>query len=206
MILGFDHDDATIFDAQRQFIKEARIALSMTGMLHAIPKTPLHARLAEEGRLDPADEPEFGTNVIPLQMTREELREGYVEVMCDLYDPEAYFKRLESLYLNSKLNFGKGIKKFWRRHPWKWLKAKSYQLVASTVLYHRLMRGIPDQSLRRGAPDPPCTACDRGRLAGEDAGLLWHRISLLVKPLGCPGTLPRWARAARPAPRPPRAG
>ena len=39
----------------------------MIGMLYAIPKTPLHARLAEEGRLDPADEPEFGTNVIPLQ-------------------------------------------------------------------------------------------------------------------------------------------
>ena len=33
MILGFDNDDETIFDAQREFIREARIANSMTGML-----------------------------------------------------------------------------------------------------------------------------------------------------------------------------
>src|SRR5947209_9175081 len=97
MILGFDNDDATIFDAQRQFLKEARIVNAMIGMLSAIPKTPLHARLAAEGRLDPADENEFGTNVIPAQLTREELRDGYVRVMHDLYEPEAYFERLEDL-------------------------------------------------------------------------------------------------------------
>src|SRR4051794_3494668 len=52
MIMGFDNDDETIFDAQIEFIEKARIAHSMSGMLHAIAKTPLHARLAEEGRLD----------------------------------------------------------------------------------------------------------------------------------------------------------
>ena len=50
MILGFDNDDHTIFDAQRKFITDSRIANTMIGMLAAIPKTPLHARLAEEGR------------------------------------------------------------------------------------------------------------------------------------------------------------
>ena len=65
MILGFDHDDATIFDAQREFLREARIAQAMIGMLYAIPKTPLHARLAAEGRLDPDDDSPFGTNVDP---------------------------------------------------------------------------------------------------------------------------------------------
>src|SRR5262249_31989887 len=86
MILGFDNDDVTIFDAQRRFLKDARIITAMVGMLHAIPKTPLYARLADEGRLDGADEPEFGTNVIPAQMTRAELRDGYVQVMNDLYE------------------------------------------------------------------------------------------------------------------------
>ena len=80
MILGFDNDDATIFDAQRAFISESHIANAMIGMLAAIPKTPLHARLLAEGRLDTADEPEFGTNVIPLKVTRGELRDGYVSV------------------------------------------------------------------------------------------------------------------------------
>ncbi len=46
MIMGFDNDDETIFDAQVEFVREARIAHSMSGMLHAIPKTPLHDRLA----------------------------------------------------------------------------------------------------------------------------------------------------------------
>ena len=45
MIVGFDSDDASIFEEQFRFIQEARIPISMTGMLNAVPKTPLHARL-----------------------------------------------------------------------------------------------------------------------------------------------------------------
>ena len=59
----------------------------MVGMLSAIPRTPLYARLAGEGRLDGSDEPAFGTNVLPLRMSREELRDGYREVMRELYEP-----------------------------------------------------------------------------------------------------------------------
>ncbi len=149
MILGFDNDDATIFEAQRKFLEEARIVSAMIGMLHAIPKTPLHARLAREGRLDLADEPAYGTNVIPLRMTREELRDGYLRVMQDLYEPEAYFARLEDLYLTHKLQFNRGLLRYWRRHPWSWLKAQAKNLITSVVLYHRLMRGVPEVSLRR---------------------------------------------------------
>ena len=65
----------------------------MVGMLHAIPKTPLYDRLAAEGRLDPADESAFGTNVVPLRMSRDQLRDGYVKVMNELYATEAYFGR-----------------------------------------------------------------------------------------------------------------
>jgi radical SAM superfamily enzyme YgiQ (UPF0313 family) len=149
MILGFDHDDATIFDAQRRFLKDARITTAMMGMLSAIPKTPLHARLAAEGRLDPCDEPEFGTNVIPLRMSREELRDGYVQVMQDLYEPEAYFGRLEDLYIKGGLPFARGVARYWRRHPWSWLKMQAQNLVGSVVLFSRLMRLVPEASLRK---------------------------------------------------------
>jgi radical SAM superfamily enzyme YgiQ (UPF0313 family) len=149
MILGFDNDDTTIFEAQRRFLKDARIVTAMIGMLHAIPKTPLHARLQREGRLDGADAPEFGTNIIPLQMTRAELRDGYVEVMNDVYEPEAYFGRLEELYLKEKQDLARGVKKYWRRHPWTWLKHQTRNLISSVVLYWRLMRGIPEASLRK---------------------------------------------------------
>src|SRR3954454_19418388 len=37
MIVGFDHDDATVFDRQLEFLREARIVGAMAGMLSAIP-------------------------------------------------------------------------------------------------------------------------------------------------------------------------
>ncbi len=78
MIVGFDNDDTRIFKEQAEFINETDIMHAMVGMLAAIPpKTPLHARLKDEGgRLDLDDEQTFGTNVIPLNMSRDELRDG----------------------------------------------------------------------------------------------------------------------------------
>jgi radical SAM superfamily enzyme YgiQ (UPF0313 family) len=149
MILGFDNDDASIFEAQKEFLRDARILHAMIGMLSAIPKTPLHARLAAAGRLDPCDESEFGTNVIPLQMSREELRDGYLQVMRDLYEPEAYFKRLEDLYLRDHFVFGQTRAKYWRKHPWTHFKSMAGDVVRSAYLYWQLMRSVPEAELRR---------------------------------------------------------
>src|SRR5262249_48757669 len=148
MILGFDHDDASIFDAQRAFIREAGIAHAMVGMLHAIPKTPLHARLLAEGRLDPADEPDFGTNVVPLRIGREELRAGYIGVLKDLYEPAAYFGRVEDLYLHRRIAVGRGQARYWRRHPWQLLKARAADLFRAAVLQARLLWRVPEPALR----------------------------------------------------------
>ena len=56
-ILGLASCDASIFDAQRAFIKQAWIVNDMVTMLAAIPRTPLYARLLEEGWLDRTDSP-----------------------------------------------------------------------------------------------------------------------------------------------------
>jgi radical SAM superfamily enzyme YgiQ (UPF0313 family) len=152
MILGFDHDDETIFDAQIQLVTEARIVTAMVGMLTAIPKTPLHDRLAAEGRLDLSDEPEFGTNVIPLLLDREQLRDGYVRVLNILYDPRAYFARLEALYLESGLNFSRAANRFWRRHPWHLVRSKGLLLVQALGLLARLTWRVQDPALRREYP------------------------------------------------------
>jgi hypothetical protein len=120
----------------------------MIGMLTAIPKTPLYDRLAALGRLDESDEPEFGTNVIPLGMTRDELRDGYVRVMQELYEPVAYFDRLEQLFLHDNFQFGQSRAAYWRRHPWAWLKGQATQLIRSAVVYRRLMRAVPEADLR----------------------------------------------------------
>jgi len=149
MIVGFDHDDPTIFAAQREFLHDARILHAMIGMLTAIPKTPLYDRLAAEGRIDFDDESEFGTNVIPSQMTRDQLREGYLQLMQDVYEPEAYFEKLEDLFLRDNFPVGPGRARYWRDHLWTRLKGQARHLAMSAFLYWQLMRGVPDASLRR---------------------------------------------------------
>jgi radical SAM superfamily enzyme YgiQ (UPF0313 family) len=148
MILGFDHDDETIFEAQREFLREARIAQAMIGMLYAIPKTPLHARLAVAGRLDPDDESPFGTNVIPAHLGRDALRDGYVRLMEAIYEPDAYFERLDACVGNGSLPFAPARARYWRTHPAARLRGQTINLARATVLYARLMRRVDDADLR----------------------------------------------------------
>jgi len=95
MIVGFDHDDVTIFDEQLRFIQEARIPVSMTGMLQAMPKTPLHERVVAEGRLVAAstgDQFVF-SNILPKSMSRLELYKGYRRLLEQLYDFRHFRRR-----------------------------------------------------------------------------------------------------------------
>jgi radical SAM superfamily enzyme YgiQ (UPF0313 family) len=149
MIMGFDSDDTTIFDRQIDFIQKSRISFSMSGMLSAIPKTPLHERLAREGRLDLDDRPEFGTNVIPLQMGRDELLEGYIRVLTELYTPEAYFERTDALFLNPSFEVGITSKRTWWRISPRWTLSELKCFFQSLGLYVRLITGVPDRTLRQ---------------------------------------------------------
>jgi radical SAM superfamily enzyme YgiQ (UPF0313 family) len=148
MIVGFDHDDSTVFAAQREFIRRSRINHALISMLSATPKTPLYQRLSDNGRLG-AEESEFGTNVIPLGMSREELREGFVQLMRDLYEPNAYFERFESLYLTGGFTCGRPRSRYWQRHPWARLKARAVEIARCAVLCWRLSRRISQPQLRR---------------------------------------------------------
>ncbi|HVA49742.1 MAG TPA: B12-binding domain-containing radical SAM protein [Pirellulales bacterium] len=94
-IVGFDSDDKGIFDDQFQFIQENGITLAMVGMLQAIPKTPLYERLKRDGRLVEEDP---SCNFVPQQMTREELRQGFWDLVKRLYSPEAYLDRYFKVY------------------------------------------------------------------------------------------------------------
>jgi radical SAM superfamily enzyme YgiQ (UPF0313 family) len=149
MIMGFDSDDATIFDRQIEFIQQSRISFSMSGMLSAIPKTPLYRRLAAEGRLDLADRPEFGTNVIPLQMAREELLEGYLRVLQELYEPSAYFARTDALFLDPSFDIGVPKHRPWWRISPRWLGSEIRCMIDCLGLFSRLMNRISDPELKR---------------------------------------------------------
>ena len=149
MILGFDNDDETIFEAQVQFIAQARVINVMLGMLSAIPKTPLYDRMVREGRLDPAGEPEFGTNIVPLRLGRDQLRNGFVHVLSSLNDTGAYFERLEALYLDGRLDFSRGANRYWRCHPWHSAKARGLILAQAVALLARIAWKVNDGALRR---------------------------------------------------------
>jgi len=104
MIVGFDADDASIFEEQFKFLQEAGIPMAMLSVLLAVPKTPLYERLKKEGRLmlpDPSgtDRSHYigtsgGTNFHPLNMTGEELRRGQEDLYRRLYTPRAFGERL----------------------------------------------------------------------------------------------------------------
>src|SRR5258708_8411189 len=144
MIVGFDHDDTRIFKAQHESLRQTDIMHAMVGMLSAIPKTPLHARLKNEGRLDLDDEQPFGTNVIPLGMTREELRDGYVDLMQELYEPDFYFERLENLFLTRKFDWARTRNAYWRKHPWRKWKAQPPHAALTARRVLPLVKNPPD--------------------------------------------------------------
>jgi radical SAM superfamily enzyme YgiQ (UPF0313 family) len=154
MIVGFDNDDETVFDAQLRFLAEAQIAMATVTTLYAIPKTPLYYRMQKEGRLD-----EHGpgtrrpradtTNIVPLRMSRERLCDGFLDLMRDLYAPEAFFARTDGFYLESPGLPNGGRRRYLRRHPLHWLRRNAWAAAETLVIFVNLMRLVPDAVLRR---------------------------------------------------------
>lgn len=106
-IIGFDADDAGIFERQFRFIQEAGICIPMVGLLVAIARTPLWDRLEKAGRLRtsalprsaledgaPADNTLPATNIIPLKMSYRELVSGYAGLVRRLFTEEAMVARI----------------------------------------------------------------------------------------------------------------
>src|SRR5207248_1234706 len=89
-----------------------------------------------------------GTNVIPLQMSRQTLRDGYVQVYKDLYEPEAYFDRLAALH-QQKPPFFSAMRNYNRQYRWRRLNTTIKHLGLVAILFIRLMWHVPEVSLRR---------------------------------------------------------
>ncbi len=107
MIVGFDNDGPDIFEVQRDFAMGSSVPIWSLGALEAPAQTPLFARLQAEGRLnaDPVaaggalaagvdgDTP-WHSNIVPAQMTREELVDGLHWLCNTLYTPENFGQRM----------------------------------------------------------------------------------------------------------------
>ena len=149
MIVGFDHDDPSIFKVMPEFLSEARISAALVGMLHAIPTTPLFDRLKKDGRINDEEATDrYGTNVIPLGMSREELRDGFVTVMQKAYTVDAYFERLDALFIDDYFKFAVHHLPYWESHRWAWAKRSFLNYVKFAVVAARILRMVKDETLR----------------------------------------------------------
>lgn len=88
IIVGFDNDDAQIFDIQFDFIQDAALTSTAINMLKAPLGTRLWSRLRQEGRVvtlaklkDRLGHPRSYTNILPKQLSRVELMKGYKELL-----------------------------------------------------------------------------------------------------------------------------
>jgi len=102
-IIGFDNDTLKTFDLQYNFIQNSGIQTAMVGLLTAVPKTPLYERLEKDGRLikdaSCTDNTKLGTNLIPKQMSYDEMVEGYRDLYYRLLDDRTIADRI-----NNKMN------------------------------------------------------------------------------------------------------
>jgi radical SAM superfamily enzyme YgiQ (UPF0313 family) len=95
-IVGFDHDSASIFQQQIDFIQKSGIVTAMVGLLQAPLGTRLYERMQKESRLInefSGDNVDGSTNIIP-RMGLEPLQEGYREILSQIYAPKLYYERV----------------------------------------------------------------------------------------------------------------
>ncbi|MBT3223392.1 MAG: radical SAM protein, partial [Proteobacteria bacterium] len=105
-MVGFDHDDLTIFEQQHAFFSELAIANVFVIPVHAADATPLKARMIKEGRYidyqkKSHDRPIdiFNTfTIIPKQMTVEQLQQGAFWLGWKLYQPAEFLGRMERFF------------------------------------------------------------------------------------------------------------
>lgn len=113
MIVGFDHDTTDVFDMQFEFLQEACIPIPRMHMLKAIAGTELRTRMVAEGRVLDMDQLYGGgsddyldaniyTNILPMQMTRAELFEGYLGLVERIFDWDNFETRLKGFVGNIK--------------------------------------------------------------------------------------------------------
>ena len=103
--------------------------------------------LREAGRLNDAEASEkYGTNVIPLGMSREELRDGFIRVMQACYSADHYFQRLDAQFIDENFKFTLHALPYWNSHRWAWMKRSFFNYVKFAAVASRLLR-LEDEAL-----------------------------------------------------------
>jgi len=113
-IVGFDSDQASIFERMICFIQTSGIVTAMVGLLNAPRGTRLYQRLINEHRLlkdMTGNNTDLSLNFIP-KMDRESLLAGYKKILKTIYSPKEYYNRIIQLLKNYKARTKKNISQF----------------------------------------------------------------------------------------------
>jgi radical SAM superfamily enzyme YgiQ (UPF0313 family) len=115
LIVGFDHDDISVFDELYQFVEDTSSPIACISLLNAPKNTVLFDRLKLDNRLvgdDFSGEWQLYTNIVPKQMSRKDLQQNYWRLFQKIYEPERFDERLKKwlaqveyrspLYVNKK--------------------------------------------------------------------------------------------------------
>ena len=100
LIVGFDHDGPEVFEELYQGIQRSCLPWPVVAPLQAVHNTPLWVRLRAEGRIaslrssGPNELAKISLNIVPKQMSRVELLEGYRELVWRMYAWEASCARI----------------------------------------------------------------------------------------------------------------
>lgn len=105
LIVGFDADTRDIFEQQFEFAQRLPVGTFKISSLNAPVSTPLHADMLAAGRIVESPGRAFTaadieTNIVPAQMSREELSLGTRWLIGRLFSPDAFlarFHRIEAL-------------------------------------------------------------------------------------------------------------
>jgi len=98
-VFGFDTDNLSVFDRTVEEAIEMKLTMASFAILTPYPGTPLYNRLLGEGRLtDPKwwlrhDHDEGSPYYYPTNMTREQLKEGWVRAWTSFYTWSSMWRR-----------------------------------------------------------------------------------------------------------------
>ncbi|MCA8952989.1 MAG: radical SAM protein [Planctomycetes bacterium] len=99
-IIGFDSDDRAAIERQHRFIIDSGMAVAIVNLLSAIPKTPLHDRVAREGRLLEGFHghigSNLGTNIVPKRMSFDEMLAAYRDLCLEVSSDRQIAERIRN--------------------------------------------------------------------------------------------------------------
>jgi radical SAM superfamily enzyme YgiQ (UPF0313 family) len=100
-VFGFDTDNLSVFDRTVEEAIQMKVTMASFAILTPYPGTPLYKRLLSEGRLtDPkwwlnSDHDEGSPYYKPKNMTREQLKAGWVRAWTSFYTASSMWRRFE---------------------------------------------------------------------------------------------------------------